>query len=756
MSLMRRRRSRLAPWFDGLEDRVVLDGSLDPTFGAGGKALVATGQRLAEVVGMAVQSDGKVVLAGGSPNANGFIVARQTSAGSADAGFSLDGITTVDFPGFNSVKARGLAIQADGKIVVVGVARDGSGSYFAVARLRSDGSLDTSFDSDGLATVPFTKTSSISDASAYSVVIQPDGKIVVAGESWGNLALARLNLNGSIDTTFHGTGRATVPFDTLEILDGRVQVAIQPDGKIVAAGTAQSGQTMSIAVSQAVARLNADGSLDTTFDADGRQTVSFGVNLPRGASNGLAIQPDGKVLLVGSSTQGIGVSRLTSTGAVDSTFGTAGQVSFHFGQAANVFYTGDYATGVALQADGKIVVSAVANTGALLSQNLDFGAARLTASGALDPSFGNGGLATAGFETSATPTFDMGEAVAIQPDGKVLIAGITQGTNADQFGLVRLLASSSGGGNPPGPTATTTALTASATQIVPGQLVTFTATVSPASATGQVQFLDNGAILGLATLTNGGAAYSTSMRALGTHSITAVYSGNGSYATSTSAARVVVVSSSTTPTVTVTDLTVSASLTTFGQPMTLTAIVSPAAAGGTVRFLDGGTLLATASLSGGVATVSTTALAVGPHNLTAVYDGDASYRTSQSVSRMVAVDPAPNPPPAPPTVLSASMKRGPKTVVTLVFSDNLKPDLARNARNVAVRSLGRGGKALAVAGVRYNAAGRSLVVTISGKLKPAQSLRLSLAPSGYVSTRNVRLDGDGDGRPGGKYVVVLT
>jgi cellulase/cellobiase CelA1 len=186
------------------------------------------------------------------------------------------------------------------------------------------------------------------------------------------------------------------------------------------------------------------------------------------------------------------------------------------------------------------------------------------------------------------------------------------------------------------PTATTTALSSSTTSTTTGTSVTLTAAVSPSAATGAVTFYDGTTSLGTGTLSSGVATLSTSFSTAGTHSITAVYAGSSTYATSTSSALSISVMSSS-PTATTTALSSSSTSTTTGTSVTLTAAVSPSAATGTVTFYDGSTLLGTGTLSSGKATLSTSFSTAGTHSITAVYAGSSTYATSTSSAVSITV-----------------------------------------------------------------------------------------------------------------------
>jgi uncharacterized delta-60 repeat protein len=192
--------------------------------------------------------------------------------GNLDTTFDGDGLVTTNFAA--AAEARGLAIQGDGKIVVAGRVDAPGSRDFALARYNTDGSLDPALDTDGKVTTDF-------DAGldfGYAVAIQADGKIVTAGyadvSGSRDFALARYNPDGSLDTAFDGDGKVTTDFaGSADVAWGMV---IQGDGKIVVAGLADVSGTGDFAL----ARYNPDGSLDTAFEGDGRVTTDVDAGAP--------------------------------------------------------------------------------------------------------------------------------------------------------------------------------------------------------------------------------------------------------------------------------------------------------------------------------------------------------------------------------------------------------------------------------------------------------------------------------------------
>src|SRR5947209_5776224 len=255
--------------------------------------------------------------------------------GDLDATFGTGGRVLTDFGG--GAGARALALQADGRIVVAGLSRVGVGDDFALARYNPNGSLDSSFGSGGRVLTDFGL-----DDEARAVVLQADGKIVVAGGSGGAFfALARYNADGTLDPSFGSEGRVCT---NVGGRDGARALALQSDGKIVVAGFSDV-----VGFGFALARYNPDGSLDPSFGSGGR-VLTGGVALARG----LALQSDGKIVVAGFSDAGGGqdfaLARYNPDGTLDLTFGTGGKVTTDFGGFDDAF-------ALALPTDGKIVVA---------------------------------------------------------------------------------------------------------------------------------------------------------------------------------------------------------------------------------------------------------------------------------------------------------------------------------------------------------------------------------------------------------------
>ncbi len=351
--------------FDFAVARYNPNGSLDTTFSGDGKQTASFGDSDVPT-GVVVQGDGKIVAVGNTCNGNpdttcDFALARFNANGSLDTSFSGDGKQTADLGDIDIAYAT--TVQGDGKIVVVGnVSQLPSGATdFALARFDSNGSLDTSFSGDGKQTTDF---GSFND-QAHGVAIQADGKIVVAGQSLSgsdDFALARYTPNGTLDTSFSGDGKQLTDFGGFAAANA---VALQ-GGKIVLAGTGSLGGTGGNDF--ALARYKPNGSLDTTFSGDGKQTTDFGSG---DAANAVALQADGKIVAAGrgAGEGDFALARYRANGSLDTTFSADGQQTTNFGFPTQI----GGASGVALQGDGKIVAVGV---GTGLSQTDDFAVAR--------------------------------------------------------------------------------------------------------------------------------------------------------------------------------------------------------------------------------------------------------------------------------------------------------------------------------------------------------------------------------------------
>jgi len=396
-------------------------GSLDATFGQGGKVTTAIGTGGDEILAVAVQQDGRIVAVGDSQKGASFdfAVARYNTDGSLDTTFNLVGkATTTITAGTNDEFARAVAIQADGKIVVAGDASNGVNTDFALVRYNTDGSLDTGFNLIG----KVTTTIGTGNDSARGVAIQQDGKIVAAGRSFNganyDFAVARYNTDGSLDTSFNLVGTVTTTVGSSN--DYGQAVAIQQDGKIVVAG-----YSMNAASDIAVVRYNTDGSLDAGFNSTGKVITPVGASFDNAYA--LAIQPDGKIVVAGSSSNGTKseflLVRYNTDGSLDTGFNGTGIVTTSIGTDS------DSANALAIQADGKIVAAGDSWN----AVDDDFAVVRYNSDGSLDTTFNTTGKLVTAIGTGN----DYGGAVVIQADGKIVVAGSSWNGANDDFALVR-------------------------------------------------------------------------------------------------------------------------------------------------------------------------------------------------------------------------------------------------------------------------------------------------------------------------------
>lgn len=400
------------------------NGALDPDFGDLGKASEfsngAQGQSVAR------QSDGKLVVAGGSQD---FEVFRFNADGSLDTGFANGGIASVDFDAAID-EGYGVAIQSDGKIVVGGSTRALNGSYhdFALARLNTDGSLDTSFGSGGRVT---TDIGGGVD-TGRSVVIQSDGFIVLGGHARNvtdtDFAIARYDTNGTLDAAF-GTG-GIVTTHLIGNNDLGHSLALQPDNRIVIAGRIANGSAQTYDFG--LARYNTDGSLDLSFGTGGWVATNLSAAGDDSAQD-VAIQADGMIIVAGYSYRGFttgrydfALVRYNSDGSLDQSFGNNGEVTTALSANAD-----DFGQAVAVQDDGRIVVAGRQTSNTIT----DVAITRYNKDGSLDSSFGINGSVSVDFHGRG----DSGQDLLIQPDGRIVVAGYTANGTAVGVALLRLL-----------------------------------------------------------------------------------------------------------------------------------------------------------------------------------------------------------------------------------------------------------------------------------------------------------------------------
>ncbi len=405
--------------------------SLDLSFGSGGKVVTPIGSAGDEVYSMVIQSDGKIVVAGLSASGDyDFALARYDTDGSLDTNFGSSGkvITDISASGYPDA-GYAMALDGSGNLVVAGYVNTASnGLDFALARYTSGGSLDTTFNSDGIVTTDF---SSASADVGNAVAIGSDGTIVVAGRRGNNsaadFAIARYTSTGSLDMSFNDDGLVTTAIGSG--LDEVYGVAIQSDGKIVVVGTSDSGTSPNVNYDIALVRYNTDGSLDTLFGG-GDGIVLWHGDVSQDEGYAVTILGTGEILVAGYAAMSTGgqdfaLLRFTSAGVLDTGFGDGdGMVTTPVGGSH------DIGQSIALQSDGKILVGGRSYNGS----NNDFALVRYNADGSLDTDFDDDGVVSSAFGTSSD---DTGRAVAVQGDGRIVVAGYSDTDGTKDFALLR-------------------------------------------------------------------------------------------------------------------------------------------------------------------------------------------------------------------------------------------------------------------------------------------------------------------------------
>jgi uncharacterized delta-60 repeat protein len=391
---------------------------LDSTFGSGGRVSTPVGGGQGEAV--VIQPGGGIVTAGWRTVGSGtdFALTRNAGDGTLDSSFGQNGIATTDLGGADD-EAFDAALLPDNGIVVVGRA-DASGilkTTFGVVRYRPDGTPNPNFGTGGIVTTPFFGKGAVANA----VAVQPDGKIVVAGfadeasGSGSDFALARYNADGTLDTSFDGDGIVTTDLSGQD--DEITALEIQPDGKIVAVGTA--GEDIGLA------RYAPDGQLDTSFGNGGSKITDLGFV---DVANGVALTRSGQIVIAGYTigaklSNDFLLARYDTNGTLDTTFGGGGVVK------TDVSGADDFAENLVIDGQGRIILVGRATSSTIL----DMALARYKADGTLDAGFANHGTLTADFHGRG----EFGQDVALDPQGRIVAAGYTANGSGTEFALMR-------------------------------------------------------------------------------------------------------------------------------------------------------------------------------------------------------------------------------------------------------------------------------------------------------------------------------
>lgn len=393
------------------------DGDLDATFGNGGVVAIDNAANLSDQArAVAVQADGKIVVGGEIAAAppDGFaILNRLNPDGSLDTSFGSGG--KIIGP---QMTLGGLAILPDGKILTVGSMRSSTipMQYFILTRYNPNGTLDTTFGTNGYAYIA-PQTEPVVFTVGNALVIQPDGRIVAAGvgsiyPQGDKFLIARFNADGSRDQSFGSEGVVFTRFGGGEAQ--ALAVALQPDGKIVASGSIEAGQ---MTRNFALARYSTDGSIDADFGLEGMVTTNF-VFENYAKAHSVVIQPDGKIIAVGGYTRqshGFLLARYNSDGRLDQGYGTGGKVMSSLGGGNG----SGFGNAARLQRDGKLLV---AGSLSFVTTGTDLiSLARYAPNGAFDQTFGKSGVVNSDLNMGLEEL----NAIAVQPDGKLVAAGYT-------------------------------------------------------------------------------------------------------------------------------------------------------------------------------------------------------------------------------------------------------------------------------------------------------------------------------------------
>ena len=410
-----------------LPGRCLADGELDSSFAFEGVLVADLGDATDAVGDAAVAPDGRIVVLGDVPGIAGrdLVLAAFTATGAPDLGFGDGGRVTADFGG--DERADALAIHRDGSIVAVGTREKDGFQELVLLRYRVNGTLETTFNGTGRRVLSFTDGA---QNASGGVAFELDGRIVVGGtrtNATGSVfAVARLLPDGALDTSLNTSGKRFVDFGVGNGTDAfGAAVAMQDDRKIVIAGTRIGAGGTDFAV----ARLNPDGSFDAAFDGTGKTAVDFG---GADTARALAIRPDGAIAVAGvrkvTGGDDFAVVVLREDGQEDTAFKGNGKATTDFGADEGAF-------AILAQPDGKLVA-----IGERMGANgRDFAVARFHGDGSLDTTLDEDGKLRVDL---ATGSEDAATGGALQPDGRIVVAGTSSASGQTDLGLVRLLSTS--------------------------------------------------------------------------------------------------------------------------------------------------------------------------------------------------------------------------------------------------------------------------------------------------------------------------
>lgn len=391
------------------------NGSLDSTFSGDGKAVFGLGAAADDAFDAVIQADGKIVVVGttvGATTGNDWGALRLNTDGSLDNTFGSNGSTSIKVT-TTSDEARSAVLQPDGNIVIAGSATAGE-QRVSLGRIKPNGNLDSTFGTNGVLIQDFGAAGQI----AESVKLQSDGKIVIAGRiSTSTAFVGRFNANGTLDTGFDGDGIKAVTINTLNAFYG---VTVQADGKLLCVGNTGGTTEKNDFL---IARYNADGTADAAFNGgnpvitnfDGQSDIAF---------DALLNPSTGKFVVIGQATDGlgaafpgVGLAGYNANGTLDNAFAARTETGPNFLDLSGLGTGNDEIRDLAIQPDGKIIA-----VGIYVGGNQDWGVVRYKADGGIDSAFGTNGITQISVTSGAN---DIATSVALQPDGKIVVAGTT-------------------------------------------------------------------------------------------------------------------------------------------------------------------------------------------------------------------------------------------------------------------------------------------------------------------------------------------
>jgi uncharacterized delta-60 repeat protein len=394
-----------------------------------GKATISFAEVSAEARAVAVQPDGKILVAGWSHDGAraAFALSRLNADGSPDMAFGAGGRVVTAIPQA-SARAFAMALLLDGRIVLGGEAALPTSTDFALVQYLADGTLDNSFGAGGIALITGIGPR---EASVRALAVRPDGTIVAGGyaaatvsDTARNFALVQLLTDGSRDVSFGNNG--VVVTDFAGAGDEIAALALQPDGRIIAAGTARLGENAEFGL----ARYLAGGTPDDSFGTGGRLTTGFGTVDDNAYA--LTLQPNGSMIAAGLAATVAGtdydpvLARYTAAGGLDPAFGVGGQALTPLGNGFDAIHA------LALQPDGRIIAAGYTHPGA---NNHQFALLRYLPSGMLDAGFGTNGATITDFAGGS----DVGYGTALQADGRIVVVGRATFGGEAMFGVARYM-----------------------------------------------------------------------------------------------------------------------------------------------------------------------------------------------------------------------------------------------------------------------------------------------------------------------------